>query len=605
MHDMTRKLLATLALLPALAAAQTTSWVDLAGGAPGLTNDGQTRTLTWLWAPGGASISGRVDITRTGAGVHYVLAESQLATIRAFVPGAGEYDNSPYALSLGGASGIKQFGSEGELGRAPNDVPGGTFSTTVIDFRFDGTVSAPNHTILTLFDPGTAESSDDRSQYFDGPAVYRFTAFNKGVPVDTSSWTVNVVDPYLPAVTPANWSWDAASGTYRLEHYPSASVQSDFSDYNFPDTLVFIDTNNTTFDRVVLTVNGLAFDTMALGIGSANRPKLPITLDANWTNATAADAVGLTIAGAGAETVVAGGSTAPVASTPAGANGLPNQLVTIRETFTRGAAASYTLAWSCRRLDNNTVIASGTGDNGSFTMPADTGVGCSFANTGHAALRLQKTLPYGRRNPADQFSLSLTGPNAPPAVTTAGAGVALTGSVVLATAAVGSSYTFTEAGAAGANLPDYASSWSCSNALAGGQAPSGSGTSFNLTPAAGDDITCTFSNSVRPAADLRVRKTVTPAGARTGEILSFSIVADNLGPDPANGALLRDTPGPGLDCTAPATTATCTGTGGAACGAPTVPVASLLGSGVSLTSMPVGGSVTITLLCKVTAVPAR
>ncbi len=589
-------------LLPGRHAAAQTSWVDLAGGAPGLTNDGQTRTLTWLWTPGGASISGTVDITRTGAGVHFVLAESQLDTTQAFVSSAGEYDNSPYAVSLGGAAGIRQFGSEGEIGRGPNDVPGGQFSTTVIDFRFDGTVSAPDNTILTLFDPGGSEQ-DSSGTRFSGPATYRFTAFYRGAPVDTSSWTVTVVDPYLPAVTPAQWTWDAPTGTYRLETYPSASTPPGFADYNFPDTLVFIDTRNTTFDRLVLTADGLAFDTMAIGIGSANRPKLPITLDATWVNGRPADAVNLAIAGAGADDATGGSSTAPATTVAALANGVPNQQVTIRETFTRGAISHYGIAWSCRRLDNNVVIASGTGDTGNFLMPADTGVGCNFVNTGRASLRLEKALPFGRTNPGDQFELGVTGPGAPPAVTTTGAGNTATGAVVIATATIGSSYTFTELAAGGANLGTYGSNWSCTNTRADGQQPNGSGTSFSLTPLAGDDLACTFRNSVRPAADLRVRKTVNPAGARTGEVLTYTLVADNLGPDPANGALLRDAPGAGLDCSRPAGTAACTASGGASCPGPSVPVASLVGGGMLIPTLPVGGSVTLTLQCTVTATP--
>lgn len=605
MHDTTRilrrRLLVAFALLlavllPGREAAAQTSWVSLAGGAPGLTNDGQTRTLTWLWAPGGASISGTVDITRTGAGVHYVLAESQLTTTRAFVPSAGEYDNSPYAVSLGGAAGIMQFGSEGEIGRGPNDVPAGQFSTTVVDFRFDGTVSAPRNTLLTLFDPGAIQLG------VAGPAVYRFTAFYRGAPVDTSSWTVTVVDPYLPSVTPVNWTWDAPSGTYRLSQYPSASVQPGFADYNFPDTLVFIDTQNTTFDRVVLTAEGLAFDTMAMSIGSANRPNLPITLDAGWTNATVADAVGLAIAGAGAEIATAGSSVAPGSSTAAAANGLPGQTVTIRENFTRGLAGNYDIAWSCRRIGTTTVFASGTGAVGSFTMPADSGAACSFTNTGRAALSLVKRVPYGRRNPTDQFGLAIVGPGAPAPVTTTGLGNTVGGSLSLATATVGSAYTLTESAAASTSLSEYASGWSCSNTLAGGQAPFGDGTSFSVTLVAGDNLSCSFTNSVRPAADLRVRKTVAPAsGGRPGEVLTYTLVAENLGPDPANGALLRDVPGAGLDCSTPSSVAACTGTGGAACAAPTVPVASLLGTGVAIASFPVGGQVTVALQCTVTA----
>ena len=577
-----------------------TSWVGLAGGSPGLTDDGVTRNLTWLWTPGGASISGMVDITRTNAGVHYVFAERHLDTIVLGGGPATEYDNSPYAVSLGGTSGMRHFGSVGEGGRAPTDVPRGTFSTTVIDFRFDGTVSAPDNTIITLFDPGYVQNVNGVP--VAGPSVYRFTAFYRGAPVDTGSWTVNVVDPLMPARTPAYWSWDAASGTYRLEIHPSAPTSSNFNDTNFPDTIVFIDTKNVTFDRLVLHANALAGDSLAVGIGSANRPKLPITLDAGWANATPADAVGLAIAGAGAETTTAGTSVAPGSSTAATANGLPGQTVTIRESFTRGLASNYGIAWSCRRIGTTTVFASGTGESGSFTMPTDSGVACRFSNTGRAALSLAKRVPFGRRNAGDQFSLAIAGPGAPAPVTTTGLGNTASGSLSLATATVGSAYTLTESAAGSTSLGEYASGWACSNTLAGGQTPFGDGTRFTVTLVAGDNLSCTFSNSVRPAADLRVRKSVLPdAGGRAGEVLTYTLVAENLGPDAADGALLRDVPGAGLNCSTPSATAACTAAGGAACAGSTVPVASLLGTGVAIAAFPVGGRVTLTLQCTVTA----
>ena len=149
-----------------------------------------------------------------------------------------------------------QFGSDGQ-GRGTADVPPSSASVTNIDFAFDGTVTSPDDTIISLFDPGAGNPPNN------GPFTYNFDAYYRGVPVDTSSWTITVVDPYLLAGTPANWSWNAAAATYTLTAFPSAGGG------NFPDTIVFIDTHNTTFDRLVLAASGIAVDTMAVGIGSA------------------------------------------------------------------------------------------------------------------------------------------------------------------------------------------------------------------------------------------------------------------------------------------------------------------------------------------------
>ncbi len=120
---------------------------------------------------------------------------------------------------------------------------------------------------------------------------------------------------------------------------------------------------------------------------------------------------------------------------------------------------------------------------------------CTFTNVKSPILRLQKSLPSGRAVAADQFTLGMNGPNAPTSVTTTGSGSTATGTLTHSSATAGSAYTLSETGAAGANLANYTSTYACTNALSGGQAPSGSGASFSVTPVAGDDLTCTFANT--------------------------------------------------------------------------------------------------------------
>jgi uncharacterized repeat protein (TIGR01451 family) len=116
----------------------------------------------------------------------------------------------------------------------------------------------------------------------------------------------------------------------------------------------------------------------------------------------------------------------------------------------------------------------------------------------------------------------------------------------------------------------------------------------------GASIECTFTNTLRQA-DIQVVKTASPDPVVTGEVVTYQIVVTNNGPLAADGAVLTDAAGAGQDCTTPSTTAICTATGGASCPSPTVPVSSLLGSGVTIPSLPVGGQVTVELRCTVTA----
>jgi uncharacterized repeat protein (TIGR01451 family) len=114
-------------------------------------------------------------------------------------------------------------------------------------------------------------------------------------------------------------------------------------------------------------------------------------------------------------------------------------------------------------------------------------------------LRLNKSLPAGRDAAGDQFKLSiLNGNTGLASATTTGGTNAPTETADYTTSGSGT-YTLSEAAAGTANLANYTSSISCTNAATGSTTtlPSGSGTSFTVTPAGGDDISCTFTNTLK------------------------------------------------------------------------------------------------------------
>lgn len=228
---------------------------------------------------------------------------------------------------------------------------------------------------------------------------------------------------------------------------------------------------------------------------------------------------------------------------------------------------------------------------------------CTFSNGKRPILRLRKSLPLGRFLGGDQFALNIAGPGGPVAVTTTGTGTAASGEAALNPGNVGGAYTLSETAAAGADLARYASAYTCANALAGGQTPSGSGTSFSLTAAVGDDLTCTFANTRNPIVDLSITKTNTPVAGpsdQAGDTVSrgaaqtYSIVITNNGPDSVTGAIVADPVASriGLTCTTPPT---CSGAG---CPAAPITLAAL-DAGVALGTLPMGATVTITLSCSV------
>ncbi|WFC43309.1 hypothetical protein [Pseudoxanthomonas sp. SE1] len=131
-----------------------------------------------------------------------------------------------------------------------------------------------------------------------------------------------------------------------------------------------------------------------------------------------------------------------------------------------------------------------------------------------------------------------------------------------------------------------------------------SGSTLSLNAASlvlsGADITCTFTNTLQQT-DIQVVKTASPDPVVSGDVVSYQIVVSNNGPLAASSVLLTDVAGVGQDCTTPSTTATCSTAGGASCPSPTVPVSSLLGAGITIPVLPVGGQVTVTVQCSISA----
>ena len=214
---------------------------------------------------------------------------------------------------------------------------------------------------------------------------------------------------------------------------------------------------------------------------------------------------------------IAGGTGADVVATTSGTTNTPTQVATLDPalagtayTLSEAAAgtpatvlSNYRTTYACTNTRPGGQTPSGSGTSFSVTPAANDDLTCTFTNSRIATLRLRKELPNGRSVAGDQFRLSIAGTDAPAAVTTTGSGSAATGTVTHTTATAGSTYTLSETAASGAVLGNYATTYSCTNARSGGQTPSGSDTTFEVTPVAGDDLTCTFSNALRPRVTIR------------------------------------------------------------------------------------------------------
>lgn len=190
-------------------------------------------------------------------------------------------------------------------------------------------------------------------------------------------------------------------------------------------------------------------------------------------------------------------------------------------SITENAVPGYTTAVSCSdagsAITGNTVPITST--SAAVTIPAvnmkaGTAYTCTFTNTKSPTLSLQKALGgAGRAAAADQFSLSSPIGGAPAAQVTTGSGTAVTSPAYAFSGTAGTAYSLTETMAAGSasTLAFYNQTVSCSNT--GSTVVSGFTTlPINVTPVAGDAISCTVTNSAKTAT-LQLAKTWGPSSA--------------------------------------------------------------------------------------------
>jgi uncharacterized repeat protein (TIGR01451 family) len=98
------------------------------------------------------------------------------------------------------------------------------------------------------------------------------------------------------------------------------------------------------------------------------------------------------------------------------------------------------------------------------------------------------------------------------------------------------------------------------------------------------------------AASLVIAKTDGKSDAVQGSTNNYVITLTNNGPASADGALITDVVGVGLNCPA-GNTVTCTPASGAICSVPTFLISNLTGAGIAIPTLPATGSVQLSFTC--------
>ena len=295
--------------------------------------------------------------------------------------------------------------------------------------------------------------------------------------------------------------------------------------------------------------------------------------------------------------------------------GTDTYVVTIRGQVARGGGtgndACTTPGSSGNGLQNSVSATYKASDGSSPTMNADA---CSNTPT-PGWVTLSKTL-NGRAIAGDQAQVRIyAGGILANSASTSGATTPATATTGVRIFASGSVIDLRETilqGGTTATAPstNYATAITCSNAAAGSTTvlPSGTGSASGteqawsgIALAAGDDISCTITNTPKPqSVDLSITKTDGATTATAGAQTTYTIVAANGGPATAVNALVKDVPDP-VHLTACQVSTQCSvTTGTATCPtAANLTMANLSTSGVQIPLMAAGSTIQFQVTCTV------
>lgn len=208
-------------------------------------------------------------------------------------------------------------------------------------------------------------------------------------------------------------------------------------------------------------------------------------------------------------------------------------------TITETIPSGYLLtAINCTGLGTGTAtnnLAAGSVTLNAAAIVAGANIACTFTNTKQPLLRINKTVS-SLVNAADRFTTEIRAVSVTDPVLSSTSSDAATGGGVLTTGGaatysatgsyqgvIGTPYFVTESITAGTStLSQYNTSIACTNSLAGSTTvlPTGSTQPFTLTLAAGDNVTCTLTNSIK-------RPTVTLTKLSQGGAGTFTFTGNN------------------------------------------------------------------------------
>lgn len=179
--------------------------------------------------------------------------------------------------------------------------------------------------------------------------------------------------------------------------------------------------------------------------------------------------------------------------------------VTVNQAMASGSTSSLARYRSSLSCSNGNAGSPTALPNGAIvtsyafpTLQFGDAVQCTFTETPFPQLTLQKALgATGRQFPSDQFALSIRqGGTTVASTTTAGTGATLTNATTPQVQAVsGTTYQLAETGVGATSLAQYTASMACANANTASATPLPTAPGGTITPAMGDVVSCTITNT--------------------------------------------------------------------------------------------------------------
>ncbi|AIY42887.1 Chitinase [Collimonas arenae] len=446
----------------------------------------------------GTSVTSSAYSFTATAGTAYTLNEAMAAGSSSTL---GQYSQSAACTNVGGTTNVSGLTN---LPINVTPVPGDNISCTI--------TNTPKPVVLTL---QKALGGTGRIAAAD---QFALSGTGTGAPAAANTTGTGT------AVTSPAYSFTGTAGTaYTLNEAMAAGSSSVLSQYSqsVACTNASGTTNVSGLTSLPINVTPVAGDNISCTI--TNTPKSPVLTLKKALGGTgrivAADQFALSGTGSGAPAAInTTGSGASITSPAYSFTATAGTAYTLNEAMAAGSSSvlsQYSQSVACTNVGGTTNVSGLTSLPINLTPVAGDNISCTITNTPKpVVLTLQKALGgTGRIAAADQFALSGTGAGAPAAINTTGTVAAVTSPAYSFTGTAGTAYTLNEAMAAGSSsvLSQYSQSVSCTNA--GGTTSVAGLTSLpiNVTPVAGDNISCTITNTPKPAV-LTLQKTLGGSG---------------------------------------------------------------------------------------------